>query len=79
MINAEEARNISRTNSDYDQVMEDIYSIIRSACQQGDFHVVVKPGHEFKFTCIRELEQHGFHVENVKQGIYPTGDIEIRW
>lgn len=79
MINAEEARNIARQNSSYDCVMEGIYDAINKASIKGEFHIIVKPGHEFKFTCIRELEQHGFHVENVKQGIYPTGDIEIRW
>ena len=79
MINAEEAGSISRANSDYDSVMENIYNIIRTACNKGEFHTVVRPGHEFKFTCMKELESHGFNVEDVKQGIYNTGDIEIRW
>ena len=79
MINAEEARNIARANSNYDSVMKGIYDTIAEASHKGEFHVVVSPVTGFKFTCMRELEQHGFTVENVMQGIYPTGKIEIKW
>ena len=79
MINAEEARKISRANRNYDMVMTSIYDAVRKAGQEGKFSVKVKPGYDFKFTCWKELELHGFKVEDVKQGIYPTGEIEIKW
>lgn len=78
-INAEEVRHIAKQNSDYIKVMAGIYNAIEKASQEGKFCVVLKPGYDFKFTCWNELESYGFKVEDVMQGIYPTGEIEIKW
>lgn len=79
MISAEEARSIAKQNSNYNVVMTEIYNTIKRASQEGRFSVKVKPDYEFKHTCKAELELHGFKVENEMQGIYPTGEIKIKW
>jgi len=79
MISAEEARNKAKEVSNFNEVLHGISEEIRKASEFGRFAVRVKVESTYKHTVIKTLEDYGYDVEIVTQGIYPTGEIDIRW
>ena len=79
MISAEEARKNAIERSNFNEVMDLISYKIKEASAGGLFKVRVKPESNYKHTVIKALEDNGYDVEIVLQGIYPTGELDIRW
>lgn len=79
MISVDEARAKAKKASNFNEVLQGISEEIGIASELGKFEVRVKVNYDYKHAVIKALEDYGYDVEIVLQGIYPTGEIDIRW